>query len=256
MTDEKNLPVPGQGTDLTRLSESARQIARMNEGELRDDRFLDEHHLIHPRMKDKSVLEEFRHIRTRLLQHSRGDNAVTLVSGVGHGAGSALVALNLGVAFALDSAKTALVVDCCVSDPHLDRQLDLAVTYGLTDFLVDDEMDEESIIYPSGISRLRIIAAGSHFESTSEFFTSLKMRAFIERLQARYPDRFIILSAPPMDGSADSRILADLCDQAVLVAGYGRVSDNRLMDAANALGQEKLAGVILNRVPHLSSPFA
>jgi Mrp family chromosome partitioning ATPase len=240
--------------DLASLADSTRQIARMRDDWQRDAAFMAERRLIHPGMTDRAVLDEFRNLRTRLLQHSKGDNAITLVAGVGGTAGSTLVALNLSIAYALDSAKTALLIDCHVQDPRLARLLDIDVDKGLTDYLVDDSMGVDAVLYQTGIPRLRLIPAGSHFESSTEFFTSLRMRAFLQSVKQRYPDRFLIISAPPLDESADSRILVDLCDQALVVAPYGEVSENRLLEVANTVGQERLAGVVLNRVPR--PPFS
>ena len=235
--------------ELARVADSTRQIAQMREDWQRDAAFMASRRLIHPGMSDRAFLDEFRNLRTRLLQHSKGDNAITLVSGVGDGAGATLVALNLSIAYALDSAKTALLIDCHVQEPRLSRILDVTVDKGLTDYLVDDGLDVDSVLYQTGIPRLRLIPAGSHFESSAEFFTSLRMRAFLQSVKTRYPDRFLVISAPPLDESADSRILVDLCDQAVVVAGYGQVAESRLMEVANVVGQERLAGVVLNRVP-------
>lgn len=262
MSDDKQLPEPtdnnaasseGADNQLARLAESSRQIAQMREDWRHDHDFLDGQHLIYPEMRDKSVLDEYRNLRTRLLQRSEGRNAVTMVSGIGVGAGASLVAANLAIAFALDSAKTALLVDCHLKDPRLGKLLNVESGSGLTDYLMDEELGVEAILYQTGIPRLRMIPVGSHFESGQEFFTSFRMKAFLKALKDRYPDRFLIFSVPPLDDSADSRILADLCDLAMLVAPYGRVTESRLLEAANVVGKEKLAGVVLNRVP--PSPF-
>lgn len=259
MTDDKQLPEAGEpdssstATDadnqLARLAESSRQIAQMREDWRHDHEFLDRQHLIYPGMEDKSALDEYRNLRTRLLQRSAGENAVTMVSGIGVGSGATLAAANLAIAFALDSAKTALLVDCHIKEPRLGQLMNIETGPGLTDYLMDESMGVEAILYQTGIPRLRFIPVGSHFESGQEFFTSFRMKAFVRALKARYPDRFLIFSVPPLDDSADSRILADLCDLAMLVVPYGRVTESRLLEAANVVGKEKLAGVVLNRVP-------
>lgn len=235
------------------LAARASQIAQMREDTIRSADFLDERHLIHARMDDRKVLNQFRNVRTRLLQGCGSDNAIVLVSAVGDDAGSTGMALNLAISFALDSTKTALVIDCNIQDPQLDRILDVEAGLGLTDYLLDESVGMEAILYQTGIARLRLIPAGTHFESAAEFFTSANMQVFLQALKLRYPDRFIVLHAPGIDVSADSRILASLCDMTVLVTGYGRVSEARLVEAANIVGKERLAGIVVNQVP--SVPF-
>lgn len=239
--------------DLVRLTDSTRQIARMREDWRRDAAFMDARGLIHPSMKEKSVFDEFRMLRTKLLEESKGENPVTLVTSVGRKSDSALVALNLAIAFALDSAKTALIVDCDINRPCLDAILTVKPHRGLTDYLVNQDMNIGAVLCQTGIPRLRLVAAGMQTDAGAEFFTSLRMHYFLQSIQNRYPDRYVILSAPPLDSAADSRILSGLCDQALLVADYGKVDGNHLLDTANIIGREKLAGVVLNRVPR--APF-
>lgn len=253
MRDETDVMQPPAIRPEGSLAARASQIAQMREDTVRSAEFLEQRHLIHARMQDRKALNQFRNVRTRLLQSCGSDNAVVLVSAVGEGAGSANMALNLAVSFALDSTKTALIIDCNIQDPQLDRILDVEAGTGLTDYLLDDAIGMEAVLYQTGIARLRLIPAGTHFESAAEFFTSAGMQVFLQALKLRYPDRFIVLHAPAIDTSADSRILAALCDMTVLVAGYGRVSETRLVEAANIVGKERLAGIVVNQVP--SVPF-
>lgn len=252
MTKEESQIKTAASSELVRYGNSS-QIARMREDWTRDASFMDARGLIHPSMKEKSVLDAFRNLRTRLLENGHGQNPVTLVSSVGRSSDSSLVALNLAISFALDSAKTALIVDCHINRPCLDAILSVKPHRGLTDYLVNQDLNIGTVLCQTGIPRLRLVPAGMQTETGVEYFTSLRMQDFLQGVQKRYPDRFVILSAPPLDSAADSRILSGLCDQALLVANYGRVDENRLLDTANILGREKLAGVVINRVPR--APF-
>lgn len=233
------------------LAARSSKIALMREDTTRSVEFLDQRHLIHARMADRKVLDQIRNVRTRLLQRSGETNSIVLIAAVGNDSGSANMALNLAISFALDSTKTALVIDCNIHEPELDRILDVEAGLGLTDYLMDESVGMEAILYQTGIARLRLIPAGTHFGSGAEFFTSASMQMFLHAVKLRYPDRFIVLHAPPIDVSADSRILARLCDMTVLVTGYGCVSETRLVEAANVVGKERLAGVVVNQVPSL-----
>ena len=65
-------------------------------------------------------------------------------------------------------------------------------------------------------------------------------------MRHRYPDRYLFLDGPTIKGSPDARILADLADLVVLVAGYGKDTPNAIYDAAAKFDHSKLAGVVFN----------
>lgn len=249
MTGQEKSIRPASNTDLMQLAESTRRIGQMREDWHHPPEELDKRGLIHPKMRDKLVLDQFRNLRTYLLNRNHSENATTLVSSVGQNSDAGMVALNLAIAYSLDTAKTALLVDCNLNGPHLDEVLGITTKLGLTDCLVRQDVKVGKILYQTGIPRMRLVPVGQQTESSSEFFTSLRMHAFLEMVKKRYPDRFVILSAPPLDSAADSRILTELCHQTLIVSDYGRVDENRLLEAANIVGREKLAGVVLNRVP-------
>jgi Mrp family chromosome partitioning ATPase len=70
-------------------------------------------------------------------------------------------------------------------------------------------------------------------------------------LLARYDDRYIFMDAAPITESADTRILVELCDFVLLVVPYGRVTKNRIQEAADAIGKDKLLGIVFNDVPRM-----
>ena len=50
-------------------------------------------------------------------------------------------------------------------------------------------------------------------------------------------------------GAPDARILSEVVDLVVLVAGYGRDSADAIAEAAGNFDPNKFAGVVLNRGP-------
>jgi protein-tyrosine kinase len=244
-----------QGGDLKRIAAASRQIAAMNEPSTHTQEYLEDNRIIYPEMQSRQVANAFREIRTKLLRQAQGQNFVTMVTSVSARGGGSFIALNLAAAFAFDDSKTAMLVDCNLRDPDQHNLTGVEPLYGLTDFLEDPEIDTEKIIYPSGIHRLRVIPVGRRRENVVEHFTSIRMRTLIEGLQERYPDRYIILDAPPIGESVDARILADLCDLVVIVVDYGKVTESQVMSAVDAVGKDKLAGVLLNRDPGYALPM-
>ncbi|WP_431685886.1 XrtA-associated tyrosine autokinase [Hahella sp. NBU794] len=224
----------------------SKQIAKMREPSLLSVDDLNQKRIIHPESPDRAIIDKFRELRTRLLEISKGNNFTLAVTGVTEGCGASFAAVNLAAAFALDSSKTALVIDCNLREPSLHNILDLMPDLGVTDFIEDPDMDIASVIYPTGIKRLRLIPAGSRRESSGEFFTSFRMRQFLHSLRKRYPDRFIILDTPSIAVSPDARIISELCDLTLVVVPHGRVTESQIVSAVSSIPSQKCAGVLIN----------
>jgi Mrp family chromosome partitioning ATPase len=75
------------------------------------------------------------------------------------------------------------------------------------------------------------------------------MRTMIDSLRGRYHDRYLILDAPSVKNSPDARILSDLADLVVVVAGYGRDTPTAIAEAAGGFDPQKLAGVVFDHIP-------
>ncbi|MCW9010003.1 MULTISPECIES: polysaccharide biosynthesis protein [Marinobacter] len=224
----------------------SKQIVRMQEPRRLTHDDLDERRIIYPESRNRALVNRFRDLRTKLLEVSGGNNFTLVVSGASSGAGSSFVALNLAAAFAFDQAKTALIIDCNLREPSLHSTLDVMPETGLTDFLDDPDYDISRILYPTGIPRLRLIPAGSRRETPGEFFTSFRMKQFLQAIRRRYPDRFIVLDTAPISESPDARILTELCDYAMLVVPHGKITAATAEQAATAFNPDKFVGAVIN----------
>jgi protein-tyrosine kinase len=240
-------------SDVEHRAISSKMISRMRDITPIDKKFLAQHRIIFPEMGKDDTVRAFREIRTKIIQKSQGKNCSIMVTSLLGGGGSSFVAMNLAAAFAFDGSKTALFIECNLRKPYLHKLFagKKAVFHGLTDYLEHPDMDASEIIHPVGIARLRVIPSGNQREVPAEYFTSLKMKRLMDEIQQRYPERYIILDAPPMTESADAQILADLCDYVLLVVPYGKVTDSQIDASVKAIGEKKLFGVVFNNEPVL-----
>lgn len=229
--------------------DSAAAIARMNESNLRDMSELALQRIIYPDMAENNTVQAFREIRTRILQKTQGQNCIIMVTSVTGDSGSTFVATNLGVAFAFDAGKTALLVDCNLRKPGLQKLFPDKVPLGITDYLEKADLDVADIIHSIGIERLRVIPAGDQREIPSEYFTSSRMKQMLSNVRQRYAERFIIIDAPPTSETADTQILAELCDYIVLVVPYGKVTNGQVEASIKSIDSKKLIGVVFNNEP-------
>ena len=211
---------------------------------------LESRKLIHRDDSARRYADVFRELRTRLLALGGGQNFVTMVTAASPQSGASFVARNLAAAFAFGESMSALLVDCNLRNPSQARALDVETTGGgLIDYLDDSTRTIEDVICRTGIPRLQLLGAGRSIELHGEHFSSLRMRTMIDSLRGRYHDRYLILDAPAVKNSPDARILSDLADFVVVVAGYGRDTPSAIAEAAGSFDPQKLAGVVFNHIP-------
>lgn len=244
MTDDHS---PSNGLDgVAERSAASRSIARMSEAKALTPTQMEDRAIIHRSDVARPEVDAFRELRTRLLATS-DTNLVTLIAPVSRGSGGSFVARNLAVALAFDEAKSALLVDCDLRHPsqHTTMHID-PVNGGLIDYLEHPEGDASDVLYDTGVPRLRLLPAGKPRETGAEYFSSFRMRLLMDSLRSRYPDRYIFLDSPPVKGAPDARILADLADVVILVAGYGCDTPAAIAQAASSFDPGKFAGVVFN----------
>ena len=240
----------GMAVEARSRADTTAAIALMNEPNLRDKSELMQRRIIYPDMGENSTVQAFREIRTKILQKTNGQNCIIMVTSVASDSGSTFVATNLGVAFAFDAGKTALLVDCNLRNPGLQKLFPNQSPLGITDYLEKTELDVADIIHPIGIERLRVIPAGDRREIPSEHFTSIRMKQMLVSIRQRYAERFILVDAPPMSETADTQILAELCDYILLVVPYGKVTSAQIDACIKSLDSRKVLGVVFNNEPN------
>jgi Mrp family chromosome partitioning ATPase len=253
--DETTLPesndgAADEGSNHLVHQASGHSIARMSEGGTLAPLQLESRQLIHREDSVRRQSDAFREIRTRLLGLGGEQNFVTLLVSVSPRSGSSFVARNLATAFAFDETKTSLLIDCNLRYPTQHKAFDVdQANGGLIDFLEHPALGIKSVLYHTGVPRLRLIPAGKARENGGEYFSSFRMRAVVDSLRCRYPDRYIFLDGPAIKGSPDARILSELADFVVVVAGYGRDTPKAISQAVANFDPEKLAGVVFNHAP-------
>lgn len=243
-------PVPGTALVAERVAHPE-TIPRMAKNEVRllGASDLAQRGIIQPQQGDDPAVQVFRDLRTKIIQQSKGQNAVILVASVSKGCGSSFIAKNLGAAFAFDMGKTALLIDCNLTNPSVHKLLANSSVPGLTEYFENQDLDVKEIIHPVGIARFRVITAGTRREILEEHFTSEKMKRLMETVRRRYQERFIIMDGPPMSKIADIRILSELADYVLVVARYARSTNTQIARCLDAIGEKKQLGIVFNEEP-------
>jgi protein-tyrosine kinase len=193
-------------------------------------------------------LDAFREVRTRLLAMAAAkqrEHFTTLVVGMTAASGASFVARNLAAAFTLQEHRAAMLVDCNLRHPTQHRVLGVrADLEGLFDYLEQPFAAVERLAHPTPIPGLHLIPAGRPAKGPREYFSSQHMKMLMAAL-GQAPC-YVFLDGPPVKGSPDARILAELADFVVLVVGYASATPEEIIQAAKLFDTAKFAGVVFN----------
>jgi len=226
--------------------DSTASIGQMGEVDRFSAEELDRLKIVNAGMHNSKILNIFRELRTQLLQKNKKNNFICMVSSICHGGGASYIAANLASVFALDKAKTSLLIDANLYAPSLDQLIFGDASAGITDYLSDSNLSIKDVVYATGIPRLRVIPIGGNSEGAAEYFSSEKMQLFVDEVRSRYPDRYIFIDAPPITDSSEARILSEIADMVILVVPHGRVTHDQVETAIQTIGKDKLAGLVYN----------
>lgn len=192
-------------------------------------------------------LDAFRELRGRLLAMGTSvglPRFTVLVAPVTSKSGASFIARNLAVAFTLQEHRSAVLIDCNLRDPSQHIAFNLQDDRGGLFDHIENPHRPEHLLRRTGLDRLQVIPAGRPSSSAREAFSSSAMRTLVAWL--RKTPYFLVLDGPPIKGSPDARILSDLADFVVLVAGRGRDTVDGINQAAALFDPAKFTGVVFN----------
>lgn len=234
-------------SSLEESAQKSAQIDKMSEIHRFSRTELDQLKILYQGTPHDKMLKVFRDLRTRVYAKSEGKNFLCMVTSVTPEGGSSHVTRNLAAAIALDKTRTSLIVDANFYAPSMDTLVVTGTDAGLTDYLDTSELGLESIIYATGIPRVRVVPVGGNTEGATERLSSGRMRQFVGELKTRYPDRYILMDTPPaMEYGAEARMLASMSDFVILVVPYGMANMDQVNACIDMLGEDRLAAVVFN----------
>ncbi|AZQ82852.1 tyrosine-protein kinase family protein [Colwellia sp. Arc7-635] len=202
----------------------------------------------------KSIKDEFRQIKRKLLNNAFGNAAKTLhhsnlimVSSAKPNEGKTFVAINLALSIALEQDKTVLLIDADVLRPSVMRELGIEEHPGIIDYLLGKSEQVSDIIYNTDIDKLKLVPAGKPHHLSNELLASEKMATLANELANRYPDRIVIFDCPPLIGVTETLVLANLMGQAVIVVEESKSSIADIKAATEHLNEDLALGLVLNK---------
>jgi capsular exopolysaccharide synthesis family protein len=200
------------------------------------------------------LVEQFRRLAATLHQAQRATGIkVIMLTSASPDDGKTLTAVNLALVLGESYRRRVLLIDADLRRPSLGHVADVATAPGLSEALKAPTDQKLAILQVT--PTLMLLPAGRPDPDPMGGLTSARMRQILEDASQRFD--WVILDAPPMEPMADAGLLAQMVDGAVFVVRAGQTQYPLVQRAIDALGRERVLGIVLNAVEHLpAEPYA
>lgn len=205
-----------------------------------------EPHLVAITQPRSAYNEQFRALRTRVLQAGEHQQMHTLViTSSGIAEGKTLTALNLAWLLAQTEGVRALLIDSDLRRPCASRYLGIDLPVGLSEVLSGQVSLEDAIVRlePAG---LYLLPGGQARDDVAELLSGPTYARVLK--EARRLFDYVIIDAPPLGIFTDANVLINKADGALVVIRAGKARYAMVDRLLNQLPRERILGVVLNRV--------
>jgi Mrp family chromosome partitioning ATPase len=198
-------------------------------------------------VRDNIAERSYKILRTRVQQRMEASHWHSIaVTAAAASDGKTLTAINLAIALARDVNTFVFLVDLDMQRPQMAPYLGMQFDKGLSDYLAGQATFEE-IVYEPGVDRLALIPNARPLEQSSELLGSPRMFDLCQSLANESPRRIVIFDMPPLLLSDDVLRFLPNVDCLLFVVSEGKTPRVALQHAHEALPENKLLGIVLNR---------
>ena len=213
-----------------------------------------EPHLVALTQPRSPYCEQFRALRTRILQAGEREQMKTFViTSAGMGEGKTLTALNLGWLLAQTEGVRALVIDSDLRQPCATDYLAIDAPRGLSEVLGGQLSLRDAIVRldPAG---LYLLPGGQARDDVAELLSGPTYARVIAEVRRMFD--YIIIDAPPLGIFTDANVLINRADAALMVVRAGKTRYAIVDKLLDQLPRERMLGVVLNRADEQLEPNA
>jgi protein-tyrosine kinase len=189
--------------------------------------------------------EQYRHLASALhhAQGTRGMKTIMVASAVA-AEGKTLTAVNLALTLSESFLRRVLLIDADFRRPSLHRIFAGSPENGLGD-LLETAADAATVAPAPVTARLSLLASGKGLADPMAALSSERMGHVLAAAAARHD--WVIVDTPPVGLFSDARLLATHADAVLLVVNAGRTPLDLLQRTVDAIGRDRILGVVLNR---------
>ena len=196
--------------------------------------------------KHSPEAEQFKILRASILFPLAGSPPRSiLVTSCGPGDGKTFTAANLAISIALNINRHVLLIDADMRRPQLHKCFGFGPVPGLSHYLAEGR-PLPSLLLKTKVDKLTLLAAGPPPDNPAELIGAERMSSLLAEVTNRYPDRMVVIDAPPPALAAETSVLARQVDGILVVVRYWSTRRDELADLVAKLGQKKIIGSIVN----------
>lgn len=192
--------------------------------------------------------EQFRVLRTNIMFPAFGKPPrVILVTSAVSGEGKSFVASNLAVTMAQSVDSHMLLLDCDLRIPSIHRVFGFPDSVSGLGNVLKGECELSSVFLSTKVEKLSIIPGVGGRDKPAELLSSDAMGQVLSELRNRYGDRYIVIDSPPPIITPETLALTKIVDSVILVIRNEKTARGLVKDVVDAIGRDKVSGVIANR---------
>lgn len=191
----------------------------------------------------------FNLIRARIfgLRRKRGWRMLGFVS-ASPSVGKSFISANVAAALSRDPRSQTYLVDLDLRRGGIGSIFDIAPQEGLESFLDSSEWHGPPPAYtPTGQSLIILPAVPGHQVSSAELLVGTRAVQLLQAMRNSPQANLFLFDLPPVFANDDTSAVMELLDGYVLIAEEGKTTQRDIESAVDMLGEERLAGVILNK---------
>jgi protein-tyrosine kinase len=203
-----------------------------------------------PSSERSKAVEEYRIIKHGVIRNAAADperGRLIMVTSARPREGKTFTSLNLAFSLASERDMRVLVIDCDVHRQTLMATLGIRADRGLLDLLTDPSTDIADVLLRTNIGNITVLPAGKSGPLVPELLSSQKMNDLMNEMVRRYPDRFIILDAPPCLATSDPSVLAGLVGQVLFVVEANRTQEPEIAASLRLISACPSISLVLNK---------
>lgn len=161
--------------------------------------------------------------------------------------GKSYVSSNVAAAFSRDPRWNTYLVDLDLRRGGVATTFGLAPEVGLETYLADSRwVGKVPSFAPIGQQLVVIPTVSGHLHS-AELLASSRASGLLEQMRRSAGENLFLFDLPPVFANDDASTIVELLDGYVFVAEEGKTTRREIESAVETLGEDRLAGVILNK---------
>ena len=200
---------------------------------------------------DPAMVEQYRHLAAVMhhAQKQSGARSVMVTSAL-PAEGKTLTATNLALTLSQSYQRRVLLIDADLRRPRMREMFALPPTEGLTDSLA---LPREGKLPVHQISpTLWVLTSGRAFPDPMSLLISPAMKQLIDDACDSFD--WVVVDTPPIAILPDANLLASMIDTTLLVVSARATPYPMVQRAAQAVGTNRILGVVLNRAESSGLP--